>query len=153
MRVRHVPATLAALLAAPAAGFTPVATIDGPARVVDGDTLFVGAVEVRLQGIAAPEHGARRTDPGGAAATDALRGWAEGRTVRCDLDGTRTRGREVGVCHVDGMELNAALVEAGVARDCPRYSGGRYADREAAARAAGVDLSERYALPDDCRRR
>ena len=149
MRARHVLATLAALLATPAAAFTPVATIESPARVVDGDTLFVGNVEVRLQGVAAPEHG-RLTEPGGPEATALLRRAADGLTVRCDLDGTRTRAREVGVCYAGGTELNAALVRAGVARDCPRYSGGRYAALEGAARTEGRDLSRLYALPGYC---
>ena len=142
-----VLATAPALAEAPP--FPVVATVEGPARVVDGDTLFVASVEVRLQGVAAPEHG-RRTEPGGPEATAPLRSWAEGRTVRCLLDGTTTWGREVGACYVEGAELGAALIRAGLARDCPRYSRGRYAAAERAARAEGRDLSRVYALPGYC---
>jgi len=58
-----------------------------------------------------------------------------GRTVQCELDGTRTYDRRVGICY------------RGVARDCPRYSGGRYAQAERRAAANGATIAEVYALP------
>jgi micrococcal nuclease len=54
----------------------------------------------------------------------------EGRTVVCALTGERTRGRRVGTCMVDGHDIGGKLIEAGLARDCPRYSHGRYAALE-----------------------
>lgn len=68
----------------------------------------------------------------------------------CYLDGTHARNRPVGVCYVEGLNLNFAQVAAGHARDCPRYSGGAFAEAEAAARAAGRDLSLIYPLPRYC---
>jgi endonuclease YncB( thermonuclease family) len=67
------------------------------------------------------------------------------REVTCDLaDGTRTRGRVVGVCRVGDRDIGAELIRAGLARDCPRYSKGRYAVLET---PAGRQLP----LPGYCR--
>ena len=57
----------------------------------------------------------------------------EGETVVCDLTEERTHGRRVGWCYLDGQDIAEALVRAGLARDCPRFSGGRYAAVETAA--------------------
>lgn len=128
-----------------------VATLTGQAAVKDGDGLLFGDVEIRLQGIAAPELG----DPGGPIATQALIQLVAGRDVWCFLDGTRAgpSQRPVAVCYVrrDGfIDVGAELVRTGFARDCPGYSGGRYQDAEAEARAMGRDLSATYPLPDYC---
>ncbi len=157
MSRRVLPLLLAALAVAPgqASGFEAAATLTGTARVVDGDGVRFGRVEVRLRGIAAPEDNAVAMAPGGPAATAALGAMAEGRQVTCRLDGTTTgRGtgnRPVAACAVGGTDLGEAMVRAGLARDCPRYSGGLYAEAERAARAAGRDLSRIYALPGYCR--
>lgn len=125
-----------------------VATLTGVAAVKDGDGLLFGRVEVRLQGVAAPEQGDAEIGP---AATEALREMALGREVTCHLDGTTaSSNRPVGVCYVDGLDLGAELVRQGVARDCPTFSGGRYADEEHEAQGQGHDLAARYALPDYC---
>lgn len=120
----------------------PAATgrLSGRATVTDGDTLRVAGRAVRFQGVAAPE----RSEKGGAAATAFVREMAAGRVVTCGLDGTRTRGRVVGVCRVGGRDIGAELVRAGLARDCPRYSKGRYARLETPA-------GRRLPLPGYCR--
>lgn len=82
--------------------------------------------QVRLNGVAAPE----TREPGGKQATGFLRTVCEGLPVKCDLDGSKTRGREVGVCYVDAKDIGAAVISAGLARDCTRFSGGRYAGLE-----------------------
>ena len=51
----------------------------------------------------------------------------EGETVVCDLTQERTHGRRVGWCYRDGQDIAEALIRAGLARDCPRFSDGRYA--------------------------
>jgi endonuclease YncB( thermonuclease family) len=141
---------IVAALASPASAFTIVETIEGMARVVDGDTIRVGRIPVRLNGLAAPEISGDRVQPGGIEATEAMRALVEGRYVVCGLDGSRTHGREVGRCAVDGQDIGEAMVRGGYARDCRRYSGGDYAAAESAARAAGRDLSAIYALPGYC---
>jgi hypothetical protein len=42
------------------------------------------------------------------------------------LNGERTHDRCVGVCYLEGVDISAEMVRRGVARDCPRFSGGRY---------------------------
>ena len=131
----------------PAAGPLPVAAaagerLSGRARVVDGDTLEVSGVAVRLKGLAAPE----RKQSGGAEATAFMRRLTDGRTVVCDLTNERTWGRRVGTCRVGGKDVAAELVAAGLARDCERYGGGRYAALETRA-------GRRLPLPDYCRPR
>lgn len=140
------------LLATLSLPFQPVATLVGSPSVRDGDGLLFGDIEVRLQGIAAPEDGGEKSEPGGSAATEALVDLVDGKEVTCYLDGT-TAGkakRPVGICFVGGIEINETLIKKGVARDCPAYSGGRYSGAEAAARNKGFDLSLTYPLPDYC---
>ena len=107
----------------------------GRARVTDGDTLRVGGVAVRLKGLAAPEvaHAGDPGEPGGIEAKAFMVELVEGETVVCDLTQERTHGRRVGWCYLDGQDVAEALVKAGLARDCPRFSGGQYAAAETAA--------------------
>jgi endonuclease YncB( thermonuclease family) len=117
--------------------------------VRDGDTIEVAGRAIRLNGLAAPEG----DEPGGAEATAAMRQMVDGRQVRCELDGERTHDRCVGVCYLEGRDLAAAMVLAGLARDWPRFSGGRYRDAEAQATAAGATIGGTYRLPGYCRAR
>ena len=107
----------------------------GRARVTDGDTLRVGGVAVRLKGLAAPEvaHGGDPGESGGVEAKAYMVELVEGETVVCDLIQERTHGRRVGWCNVDGQDVAEALIRAGLARDCTRFSGGRYAAVDPAA--------------------
>jgi hypothetical protein len=45
------------------------------------------------------------------------------------------------------------MVRRGVARDCPRFSEGRYAEAERQAAAEGATIGRIYALPGYCRPR
>jgi endonuclease YncB( thermonuclease family) len=116
--------------------------LSGRTRVVDGDTIRVAGVPVRLQGIAAPE----LDEPGGAEAKAYLMSKAQGRLAVCELTQERTYGRRVGICRVDGEDLAELVIGAGLARDCPRYSGGRYADGQRPE-------AEELPLPSYCRRK
>ena len=107
----------------------------GRARVTDGDTLKVGSVAVRLKGLAAPEvaHYGESGEAGGEEAKTFMVELVAGQTVVCDLTRERTHGRRVGWGYLDGQDVAEALIRAGLARDCPRFSGGRYAAVEPAA--------------------
>ena len=74
-----------------------------------------------------------------------------GRTLRCELDGERTHDRCVGVCYLDGAHISEVMVHRGVARDCPRFSAGRYAEVERQAAADGATIGRAYPLPGYCR--
>lgn len=142
--------TLFAIVLLAASPSLAATTVSGVPIVVDGDGLQFGELEVRLQGIAAPEDRANAREPGGVESTANLRSLV-GDNVECFLDGTQTRGRPVGVCYGrGGRDLGLKQVESGHARDCPRYSNGRYAKAEEGARAAGKDLSRIYSLPEYC---
>lgn len=114
--------------------------IEGPARVIDGDTVEVEGVRVRLNGVAAPE----RSEPGGNEATAALRAIVAGQTVRCSLSGQASHKRQIGVCWIGTLDIGAAIIATGRARDCPRYSAGRYA-------AVETQAAWSLSLPQYCR--
>jgi endonuclease YncB( thermonuclease family) len=133
-------------------GPSAIAVISGIAGVHDGDGILFGEVEVRLQGIAAPEYWSKRED-WGAEARQNLVDLAWGKYVICHLDGTTASSkRPVGVCYVDNADLGYIQVLGGFARDCPKYSNGRYREAELEAREQGFDLSQRYELPEYCGR-
>lgn len=117
--------------------------ISGTVHVVDGGTIHVitdrGAIKVRLQGIAAPED----KQPGAKEATAFLEQYAEGEPVRCTLDGSKFQQHEVGICYVAGRDIAAAVIRAGLARDCPAFSGGRYWPIERPE-------AQKLVLPDYC---
>jgi endonuclease YncB( thermonuclease family) len=128
----------------------PMAMVQGTVtHVRDGDTIEVIGMPIRLNGLAAPEG----DEPGGAAATRAMVELVDGRELRCDLNGERTHDRCVGICYLDGADIAARMVEMGVARDCPRFSGGRYRAAERRAADAGGPIRSTYPLPDYCRAR
>lgn len=116
--------------------------LEGVARVVDGDTLDVGTVRVRLHGIDAFEEDQMCDGPQGrwacgAAATQALRSRIEGRRVICRMLDTDRYGRKVSRCEQDGVDVSRELVAKGLALAYRRYSGDYIAD-ETAARTKAV---------------
>ena len=90
-----------------------------------------------------------------------LRGWVfhhrtmkklvRGETLWCDLTGEVTYDRCVAICYVGVRDVGAVMVNRGVARDCPAFSGGRYARLERAAVARGSRIRVIYPLPSYCR--
>jgi micrococcal nuclease len=112
-------AVLALVLLAVPAMACERGTLTGHVTYVrDGDTIEFGAMAIRLQGLAAPEW----NEPGGTEAREAMLELVHGRTVRCELDGTRTYDRCVGICYLDSQDIGEAMVAAGLVRDCPRFS-------------------------------
>ena len=101
-------------------------------HVRDGDTIEVGKVPIRLNGVSAPE---LKEPLGAAVKTVRCVNLVNGKHVRCELTGAKTYDRFVGTCYLDGEDIGIAVIAAGRALDCPRYSGGRYAEFELAAAA------------------
>jgi len=98
-------------------------------KVRDGDTIEVGKIPIRLNGVSAPE----MKEPLGPQSKAFMVDLVMGKRVRCELDGTKTHDRWVGICYLNGLDVGAAVIGAGLALDCPRYSGGRYAKLEVPA--------------------
>jgi len=135
--------TLASVVTTMAAG-----PLVGRASVVDGDTIEIHGERIRFNGIDAPESWQRCIDKAGAeylcgkVAAEALDTFlAASRPTLCREVGKDRYKRIVAVCHrADGAEINAWLVRNGYALDWPRYSGGAYAEQQAAAQRDGLGL-------------
>jgi len=85
-------------------------TLTGEVTYVrDGDTIELGEMAIRLQGLAAPEW----NEPGGTEAREAMIELVHHHTVLCELDGTRTYDRCVAICRLGGQDVAAVLVQEG----------------------------------------
>lgn len=115
--------------------------IEGLAIAIDGDTIEIAGVRLRLFGIAAPELSERH----GKAAKAALAQILDGTPLLCATTGKQSYGREIGSCLTDNaVDIAAAMVASGYARDCPAFSRGKYAEHE-------TDRSHSLPLPRYCR--
>lgn len=135
LRLLTAPPETAEAAPAPSA---PVAGADvsGPARVIDGDGLWVQGVEIRLSGVDAFELRQTCGDVEcGVEARRALHRMVADRTVACRFVDRDRYGRQVSTCSVDGVDIGGALVREGHALAYTQYSTA-YVDEEAAARAA-----------------
>ncbi|MFG1422992.1 thermonuclease family protein [Roseixanthobacter liquoris] len=113
-------AALLLALAALAALLTRADEIAGPAFAVDGDTLRILDVRVRLEGIDAPElaqtcGAPRATWPCGARALHRLAQVLDVPLVTCRLRGTDAYGRRIGTCTAGGRDVARVMVEEGLA--------------------------------------
>jgi len=95
--------------------------LTGAATVIDGDTLKLGTVSVRIYGIDAPEARQRCASRSGAEyecgarATLFLAGAVYGRSLDCEAKDIDRFGRTVAICSAGGVDLGRALVAAGLA--------------------------------------
>lgn len=108
--------------------------------VRDGDTIEVEGQPIRIQGLHAPE---ADTEAGREAArfVDTM---LSGRPITCFLSGEQTFDRKVGVCFENGKDIAARVIAAGLGRDCPAFSGGRYSPLET------TRVEELGELPEYC---
>lgn len=125
--LRHLATNACALLL----GFAPVSLhaqqVSGPASVIDGDSLTVAGVSVRLFGIDAPEGKQACQRDGttwacGEEAARQLRSLTVAHRVTCEGRGNDSYGRLVAVCSADGFDINRTMVAAGWATAFRRYS-------------------------------
>lgn len=116
--------TLAALVVLAA----PIAIAQsGSAIVIDGDTIEIARMRIRLWGVDAPESTQVCFRDGkswecGREATRALREWLGGRTVSCTARTIDRYDRTVATCNVGNDDVSAWLVSAGWALAYRRYS-------------------------------
>ena len=110
-------------------------------KVRDGDTIEVGKVPIRLNGVSAPELGELL----GLKSKEFMLDLVMGKQLRCELSGKKTYDRFVGTCYLGEQDIGAAVVAKGLALDCPRYSKGRYAEYEVKG------ITEKVKLPRYCK--
>lgn len=135
----------------------------GPARVIDGDTLALRGVRIRLHGIDAPEGSQTCERDGqpyacGTASTRALQALAEGRDLLCEWRDTDRFKRLVSECWTmdrtgkrEGESINAQMVRNGHAIAYRKYSAA-FIDHEREAREARRGLwSGEFQLPENFR--
>lgn len=163
-RPRPIRCLAAALLLVTAVSSAPVAaqTYDfaaGSISAIDGDTLRIGGVRIRLSAIDAPElsqvcriASGRRSLCGG----DAQRALAAliRRGLRCTVETVDRYGREVASCITpSNRDVGGELVRQGWAIPYWRYDGARYAKayREARAARAGMHAGT-FIDPEEWRR-
>ncbi|MCP8883830.1 thermonuclease family protein [Devosia sp. XJ19-1] len=101
----------------------------GQAWVIDGDTIVIDKVHIRLAGIDAPE----LDHPWGQKAKWALVQLCKGQVITARIKPELSHDRLVGECFLpDGRDLAAELVGMGMALDWAKFSGGKYRHLETA---------------------
>ena len=99
------------------------AVLQGRCWVIDGDTIVLGKVHLRLAGIDAPE----LDHPWGQQSKWALVKLCQGQTVTAHIKPEMSYDRVVAECFLpDGRDLAAELVSCGLALDWAKFSGGKY---------------------------
>ncbi|WP_319637418.1 thermonuclease family protein [Kangsaoukella pontilimi] len=97
--------------------------LTGKAWVVDGDTIVIDGVHIRIAGIDAPE----LNHPYGQASKWAMVRLCRGRTVTARIRPELSYDRVVAHCRLDdGTDIAEALVAQGLALDWPAFSKGHY---------------------------
>jgi endonuclease YncB( thermonuclease family) len=96
----------------------------GAQTIVDGDTIKMGGTTYRLYGIDAAEKEQACGDgwAAGRVAHSFLRDLMQDREVACDVVAKHRNGPALAVCTVDGEDLGAAMVAAGMAWASTRHS-------------------------------
>ena len=105
-------------------------------KVRDGDTLEISSVPIRLSGVAAPE----LNESDGEKAKFFIVNLVYGKRIQCNLTGGKSYDRFVGTCYLKHQDIGAALIRAGLALDCPKYSDGKYKEFESKASRARIRL-------------
>ncbi|MGL4241513.1 MAG: thermonuclease family protein [Beijerinckiaceae bacterium] len=110
--------------------------ITGVAEVLDGDSLKVNGVEIRLKGIDAPEFNqtcrvSGQETPCGRESRAQLRRFSGAGLITCVGEGVDRFGRMLARCTVRGADINAAMVRSGHA-----ISFGAYLAEETEAKGA-----------------
>jgi endonuclease YncB( thermonuclease family) len=112
--------------------------IEGTAQVLDGDTIQIGTVRIRLYGIDAFEGEQRcqnadgQTYGCGGIATRTLTEQVEGKLLSCVPKGIDVYKRQLAVCRADAIDLSAWMVRQGHALAYIKYSLDYISDERAA---------------------
>lgn len=136
----------------------PASVVVGTASVIDGDTLDIHGVRIRLSGVDAPESGQKcRNDAGdlyrcGSDAANALDAWINRNPVACTVVDIDRYGRSVSTCSVRGHDIQDWLARNGHALAYRQYSTA-YVAAEDAAKTGRVGVwSGEFVPPADWRK-
>ena len=112
-------------------------TISGKAKVVDGDTIKISKIKIRLFGVDAPEKkqickktymiffifNFQKDYKCGEKSTLALTEKIKNKKVKCIIKEKKDRyKRSIGICYIDNQDINKWLVKNGHALAYKRYS-------------------------------
>lgn len=131
--------------------------VNGSAEIIDGDTLVVAGMKVRLFGVDAPETNqscfkGNETWQCGVAAAQALRSLIGNADVRCSGQEIDIYGRLIASCSIGQADIARELVAAGWATAFRQYSE-QYVAEETHAKASRLGIwSSTFDLPEDFRR-
>lgn len=134
------------------------ATIEGPARAIDGDTIDIKGQRIRLWGVDAVERSQTCDANGrpyacGEKATGELAYFLGFEPVKCEVVDTDKYGRKVSRCTSKGRDVAGFMVQSGWALDYTQYSKGAYLTAETRARAMKVGMfAGTFQKPEDYRR-
>lgn len=97
--------------------------LTGKAYIIDGDTIKIKGIKIRIAGIDAPE----LNMPWGQKSKWTMVEICKGQIITVELDGERSFDRLVGTCFLpDGRDIGAEIIKRGLALDLPHFSGGKY---------------------------
>ena len=117
----------------------------GNVNVIDADTIKLCDMKIRLDGISAAERGHKTYKSCKNTVEKII---SEFDTISCKLTGDMTYDRHVGICTVSKKDktedLQQKIIENGCARDCKRYSSGKYKIFE-------TEASKELPLPNYCK--
>ena len=114
-------------------------TLTGKPYVTDGDTVKISGERIRLEGIDAPErnqrckNGSGKSYDCGIVSTAALRNKIGRNPITCEGTKRDRYGRFLGICYLNGIDLNGWMVRNGHALAYRKYSR-RYVSAEQEAR-------------------
>src|SRR5262249_29312070 len=114
------------------------AEISGVPRILDGDTVAINGMRVRLEGIDAPETDQICLDAGhkrwtcGIESRDHLVSFIADQMIKCVSSGVDRYGRALATCWLGTKNLNAAMVDEGWALAYVQYSKAYISNQERA---------------------
>ncbi len=108
--------------------------------IVDGDTLDLDGIRIRLNGIDAPEYGQKCGSwDCGTEALEALDRLIKSGPIDCQPIGDDGYGRVIGKCTVSGADVGAKMVSEGLAYAFRKYST-EYVEEEEEARSKALGI-------------
>lgn len=108
----------------------PIAWQSSDVKVIDGDTIKISGINIRLQGIDTPElkqvcyeevNGKMQNVLCGRQALSELQNIVLDKVVECTNEGQDKYKRQLSYCYVEGISINRTMVKAGYARSYRYY--------------------------------